>query len=338
MKFALLSGAHSHTAGYINQIKENPDWELVAVWDDMASRGQKIADEMGCEIYADLDKALGQGDVDATIICADNAGHRPLVEASAAKGIDLFCEKPMALSVADADAMLKAIQNGGVHAVFGYFQPFSGHAQKSAELVASGGLGQITQLHYRNAHHAAYGHWFDSEDRRWFTRPEQSGGGAFLDMGTHAVHFVRTIFGPVTSVSAMIANKSGVYPDVDDHGIALFEFENGATGVIEASWVFTAGPRGLEAVGSGGRLALYPDLKNQYSLQFTQWKDNQAQETVELPPAEPLPSGIARLIALREGKLDPQVNEQDLHCCRDAVAIMEAAYRSAATGQRQTVQ
>ena len=83
MRFALLSGAHSHTAGYVNEIKKNDDLELVAVWDDMESRGRAIAEDMGCEFSPDLDDVLGRGDVDATCVCGDNLSHRPLVEASA---------------------------------------------------------------------------------------------------------------------------------------------------------------------------------------------------------------------------------------------------------------
>ena len=191
-------------------------------------------------------------------------------------------------------------------------------------------MGAVTQLSFRNSHHAAYGHWFDSPERQWFTQPEKAGGGAFLDMGTHAVHFVRTLFGPVKAVSAVIENKSRVYPEVDDFGIALFEFESGATGVIEASWVFTAGPRGLEVVGSGGRLAMDDEVT------FTPFTDR-AGETVTVAEEPAEPSRLSRLIALKEGKLARSAGEADLICCRDAVAIMAAAYESAKTGRRQEV-
>ena len=328
MKIALLSGAHSHTAGYLKQIRENPALELVAVWDDMAARGQQIAEDMGCAFVPVLDDVLGRGDLDATVVCADNAGHRPLLEASCRAGIDVFCEKPMALSVADADSMLATVRETGCLAVFGYMQPFTGTAMAARKLLAEGTLGTVTQLRCRNSHHAAYGHWFDAPERRWFTEPAKAGGGAFLDMGTHAVHFVRTLFGPVEAVSAVIGNKSGVYPDVDDFGIALLEFESGATGVIEASWVFTAGPRGLEAVGSGGRLALDD------GLELTPFTDK-AGEPAVVPDEPAEPARLARLIALKEGTLERAAMEADLVCCRDAVVIMSAAYESARTGCRQ---
>lgn len=331
MDLVLLSGAHSHTNGYLKEIEDSPDLRLVAVWDDMASRGQAVAERMGCEFVADVDAVLTRDGVEAAIVCADNAGHRPLVEACCAAGVDLFCEKPMALSPADASAMLTAIDVAGVRAVFGYFQPFSGSALAAREFLAAGKLGEVTQIRYRNSHHAAYGHWFDSEDRQWFTDPARSGGGAFLDMGTHAIHFVRTVFGPVAAVSAaVIENKSGIYPDVDDYGVALLEFESGVTGIVEASWVFTGGPRGLEVVGSSGRLEMDGSV----------WVEpfvGQPGEAQPLPDVAAEPTRLGRLLALKDGTLSPERAAADLVCCRDAVAIMTACYEAARSGKRQII-
>lgn len=330
MKLALLSGAHVHTGGYLKQIREDPELELVAVWDDMAARGKQIADDMGCPFVPVLDDVVGRGDLDGTVICADNAGHLPLVEASCRAGVDAFCEKPMSITVDDADTMLATIRDTGRLVVFGYVQPFAGGAKAVAKMLADGTVGDVTQIRLRNSHHAAYGHWFDSESHRWFTQPEKAGGGAFLDMGTHAVHCVRTLFGPVKAVTAVIENKSGVYPDVDDFGIALFEFASGVTGVIEASWVFTAGPRGLEVVGSKGRLELAGGLT------LTPFTDKAGEpQAVADEPAEP--NRLDRLIALKMGALDRSAADADLICCRDAVAIMAAAYEAARTGCRQQV-
>lgn len=329
MKLALLSGAHSHTAGYLKTIRERDDLELAVVWDDMPSRGEAIAREMDCPFVADLGDALATNGLEATCICADNAGHRPLVEASAAAGLDIFCEKPMALTVEDADAMLEAIRSAGVLAVFGFFQPYAGPARAARRFIDDGGLGQITQVGYRNAHHAAYGRWFDSPERAWFHDPAKAGGGAFCDMGAHAMHFVRLFFGPVEWVTASITNKSGEYPEVDDHGIALVGFAGGATGVIEASWVYTGRKGGLEVIGSGGRLTL-----DGGACEVTPFADGKHGETFTLEPLPAEPTRLERLVALRAGELDRAEADHDLDCCRDAVAISVAAYRSSETGVR----
>lgn len=329
MKLALLSGAHVHTRGYLKTIGERDDLELAVVWDDMPARGREIAEQMGCRYTDDLDDAVATNGLDATVICADNAGHRPLLEASAAAGLDCFCEKPMALTVDDADAMLEAIRASRISAVFGFFQPYQGAAVAARRFIDSGGLGEVTQLTYRNSHHAAYGRWFDSPSHQWFVQPWRSGGGAFCDMGAHAMHFVRLVFGPIASVSAVVDNKSRQYPDVDDLGIALCQMTRGATAVIEASWVLTGGPTGLEAVGSKGYLTLRGN-----TCEFTPFADGKRGEKQVIEPADAEPTHLDRLIAVREGKLDPAYVEYDLRCCRDAVAVSCAAYESMKTGFR----
>jgi predicted dehydrogenase len=332
MKLALLSGAHVHTRGYLQTIRERDDLELAVVWDDMAERGREIAESMGCPYEPDLAAALAVPGLDVAAICADNASHRPLVEAAAAAGLDIFCEKPLALTVADADAMLAAVRGAGVKCVIGFFQPYPGAARAARKFIAEGGLGDLTSISYRNAHHAAYGHWFDSPSHAWFADKAKAGGGAFCDMGAHAMHFVRLFFGPVTSVSAEISNKCGVYPDVDDHGVALLSFADGATGILVASWVHTAGPGGLEVIGSKGRLRLQGD-----NCMVSPFVDGKHGETYALEPLAGEPSHLQRLIDLRDGKLDAAEADYDLLCARDAVAISVAAYESSETGRRVAV-
>lgn len=328
MKIALLSAAHVHTPGYLSTIKKRKDLELAVVWDDMPERGRAIAEEMGCPFEPDLTAALATDGLDLTCICADNASHRPLVEASAAAGLDLFCEKPMALSVADADAMLAAIKDSGVIAVFGFFQPYTGAALAARQYLAEGKLGTVTQINYRNAHAAAYILRFEAPEYRWFVEPEKSGGGAFCDMGAHAMHFVRLVFGPVTTVNATISNKSGNYTAVDDHGVALLGLESGATCILEASWVNTGLPSGLQVIGSRGVLELSGE-----NCQVTPF-DGKSGTPETLAPLAPEPSRLERLLAIKEGKLDRAKADDELGPCRDAVAISVVAYQSSESGDR----
>jgi len=331
MKLVLLSGAHVHTDHYMEQVQEAPNMELVSVWDDMPERGQEIAQRMDCPFVPELGDAVGTAGAEVSIICADNAGHRPLLEASLQAGLDVFCEKPMALTVADADAMVAAVRESGRVAVFGYAMPFSGVMLTVKKLCDEGAIGQINQVRFRNAHHAAYARWFDSPSHQWFHDPARAGGGGFLDMGTHAVHLVRSLFGPFKTVQAVIGNKSGAYPTVDDFGIALTELASGVTGVVEAGWVMTAGRRGLEVLGSGGSIYLGE------GVELTRWADGKAAETEIVSPLEDAPSQLAHLLAIHEGRMDRSVADADLDACRDAVAFMCAAYASQEEGTRQLV-
>ena len=324
VNLALLSAAHTHTKGFLKTIAEKDDCRLVALWDDMADRGQRYATENNANYSGDLDAVIARGDVDGFIVCAENTRHLPLLRAAIPAGKPIFCEKPFTTTAKEASEALKLVRQHNTIVHMGYFQPFSAAMQGVIEHVASGTLGNITHARYRNAHHAAYGHWFDSPDLRWFADPDLAGGGAFMDMGTHAVHLLRTVLGPVEKVFAVISNKSGIYADVDDNGVALFQFKNGCLATVEASWVQTGGLSGLEVTGSEGTLFNHP--QHGY-VTGAPGKDPQP-----VSVGQDRPTRVDRLIAAIQGKLSADELQADLACAADAVAIMEACYKSSKTG------
>ena len=323
----LLSAAHTHTKGYVSRISELDDCRLLAVWDEVEDRGRRYAESGGGQFVSDLDSALGLDAVDGFIICDHNTRHTRLLEKALPVGKPIFCEKPLTVTAAEAASTLSLVNQHGTPLVLGYFKPFSAPMRGVQEFIRSGSLGTITHARYRNAHTAAYGRWFDSADLTWFTDPELAGGGAFMDMGTHAVHLLRTLFGTVDRVLATIANRCGHYPDVDDHGIALCQFSGGLIGTVEASWVQNGGPVGLEICGSEGTICAQEGFVVTAA----------GSEPQQVPPSDSRPTQVDRLLAAIDGSLDAGEIEQDLACAVDAVAIMEACYRSNETGKWEDV-
>lgn len=321
---AFLSTAHTHTKGFLKAVDEKENCQLVAIWDDMESRGQGFADEYGADYSGDLDAVIGRSDVDGFIICAENTRHLPLLKAAIPSGKPIFCEKPFTTTAAEAAEALSLIREHNTVVHMGYFLPFSAQMQGVIAHVASGTLGSLTHARYRNAHHAAYGHWFDSPELAWFADPELAGGGAFMDMGTHAVHLLRTVLGPVERVFATISNKSGIYVDVDDNGVALLQFQNGCLATVEASWVQTGGLNGLEVVGNNAALFNYPQ---QGYVAAAPREDPQP-----VSAGEAKPTRVDRLVAAIQGELAAEDLNADLLCAADAVAIIEACYESSKTG------
>ena len=317
---ALLSAAHIHTRGFLEEVSRRDACRLVALWDDMPERGRRYADEHGGEFCDELEVAIGREDVDGFIICAENTRHLPLLEAAIPTGKPVFCEKPFTTSAADARRALQLVREHGTIVHMGYFQPFTDVMQGVQRVIVDGALGKITHARFRNAHHAAYGRWFDSEDLAWFHDADLSGGGAFMDMGAHAVHLMRTFLGPVESVCATIGNAAGIYPDVDDYGTALFRFASGALGVVEASWVQTGGNGGLELTGSEGTLFDHPELG--YAIAAP------GKDPVPVAKGEEKPTRVERLLRSIRGELAAEELAADLDCAADAVAIVEACYAS----------
>ncbi len=326
INIAFLSTAHVHTKGFLEIIAQATDGRTAyAIWDDIPDRGRRYATSFKSKFVADLDVLLRDPNVDGFVIAAENTRHLPLLKRAVPVGKPVFCDKPLVTTtseVREVAALLK--RHAGTKVLCGYFQPFGGQMQAVAKLVGDSAFGRITRVRFRNAHHAAYGHRFDNPDLRWFHDPELSGGGAMMDMGTHAVHLLRTLFGPVTEVWANIGNEAGIYPEVDDFGIAHLKFASGILGTAEAAWTQTGGIGGLEIVGS--EKALWNNGK-----EYVTGSPNQ--EPVTLPPMPARPTRIDRLVATVVGQVTADELRDDLAAAIDAVKIMEAAYESSETGR-----
>jgi predicted dehydrogenase len=321
-RITFLSTAHIHTKGFLKSVDELTGGSAHAIWDDVPDRGRAYAQENGCPFVEKLDAALNDPDVEGFAIMAENTRHLPLLERALPIGKPILCEKPLATSVADAARIAEVQRQHDTVLISGYFQPFSPANRGVKKLLADGTLGRVTHASFRNAHNAAYGRWFDSPELAWFAEPELSGGGALLDMGTHAVHLLRHLFGPVEKVWATCANYAGAYPKVDDYGLIVMRFASGVLGRVEAGWVFTGGHGGLEIIGSeqsvwdGAGLVV----------------GTRKAEPAPVPAGDARPDRIARLIATIHNELPADELADDLAACLDAVCIMAAAYQSAESG------
>jgi predicted dehydrogenase len=322
---AILSTAHIHTKGFLDNITKATDGRQVyAIWDDVPDRGQRYATEYKTTFIPNLGKLLRDKNVDGFLICAENTRHLPLLKKALPLGKPVFCEKPLTTTVKDAQKVAALLQQYPTKLFCGYFQPFSGTMQTVAQMVAGNAFGKITRVKFRNAHHAAYGRWFDNPDLAWFYNPELSGGGAFMDMGAHAVHLLRTMFGPVTEVWATIRNEAGIYPTCDDFGVAHFRFASGVLGTVEAAWTQTGGIGGLEIVGS--TKALWNTGK-EYLVGAPK------EQPVPVTAAAEKPTRVDRLVAVIRGEIPEAELQADLAAILDSVAIMAAAYKSSRTGK-----
>jgi len=326
-RIAFLSTAHIHTKAFIEIILQAGDGRAVAlIWDDDEARGRRYAEMAGAPFEADLEAVLASDAVDGFVICCENTRHLPLLKATLPLGKPVFCEKPLVTSTAQLAELRALVAAHSATILFGgYFQFFDPALQSARQLIAAGGLGQVTRVRYRNAHHAAYGRWFDSPELAWFANPALAGGGGFFDMGTHAYHALRSLFGGASRVWADIGNESGEYPACDDFGVAHLQLEGGIKATVEAGWTHTGGRLGLEVVGS--ERALWHD-----GDQYVVAKPRETPEPLELT-APGRPFRIDRLVAAIRNELSADELQGDLDASLDIIAWMEATYTAAGSGR-----
>lgn len=330
-RLAFLSTAHIHTQAFIDLIDQADDGRSTAVvWDDVPDRGAKYAAKAHAPFEPNLAAVLRREDIDGFIICCENTRHLPLLRAALPQGKPVFCEKPLVTSTAQLAELRELVAAHPRTVLFGgYFQFYDAALQSARKLIADGGLGKVTRASYRNAHHAAYGRWFDSPDLAWFANPALAGGGGFFDMGTHALHALRSLFGQPESVWAEIGNESGEYPACDDFGTAHFRWAHGLKATVEAGWTQTGGRTGLEVVGA--ERCLWHDGEK-----YVVAKPRETPEPLPLTmPARPF--RVDRLVSTIRGEMSADELKADLDASMDIVGWMEAAYTSATRGRWEPI-
>lgn len=178
--------------------------------------------------YWTLDEAelLARPDVDAVVICTPTGYHKSTVLAAAAAGKHIFCEKPMAMTVADCEAMDRACREAGVVLQIGFVRHFCNEWLKLREVIQSGMIGRPVVWRSLSGGSGAPTPWF-------FDR--ELGGGPFIDGAVHSYDFARSIFGEASNVVADIRRlKSGT--TAWDTGTVIVNFASGDQQLLAWSW------------------------------------------------------------------------------------------------------
>ena len=261
MKVAIISFAHMHAFSYAHQLNENPDVELVAIWDEDVRRGTEMAEKFNCDYYADLGLLL-KTDIQAVVICSENAKHKEHVIQSARAKKHVLCEKPIATEVNDAKAMIAACREENVILQVAYPVRFSPVIEKARAMIQAGEIGEVLAINGTN-HGQMPGGWFIDE--------KLSGGGAATDHIVHVMDVIRWILkDEVKSVYAELDTR--FYDiDVEDCGIVTIELESGVAVTIDPSWsrpkTFPAwGDVLMEVIGTKGSLSI--DANKQHALLY----------------------------------------------------------------------
>jgi predicted dehydrogenase len=174
-----------------------------------------------------FDEVLADRDIKAVILATPHSKHRAQVEAAAQAGKQIYCEKPFALSKADAQAMLDAVKRAGVLIAVGHHFRLMPSMRALAELKATGAFGTIMQVEGNYSHDWLADYPADS----WRMQAEESRAGGMTGMGIHVLDCFRDVAGPMRRISALSKARALKLP-TGDSTAALIEFASGATGVL----------------------------------------------------------------------------------------------------------
>lgn len=218
--------------------------ELVGIVDIRPAQARALADACRSRAFSSLDELLANAEVDVIDVCVPTYLHRSFVERAAHEGKHVFCEKPLALSLADAEAMIAACEAAGVRLFVGHVLRFFPEYRAAHDLLERDGIGRVgTVRTFRGGVYPTA--WED-----WYAGVHRS-GTLLVDMVIHDFDFLRWCLGDVVRVFA----KSALGREMNrlDHAFVSLRFANGVIGHVEGTWAFPDGFRTeLEVAGDQG--------------------------------------------------------------------------------------
>lgn len=303
-------------------LRDRPDVDVLAVADQDEAKARAIAGRFGVTRVLDDEALFGDGDIEAVLICTPNHLHEQQAVAALEAGLHVLVERPMALTAEGCRRVLEAARSSRRIVAVGMSHRYRPDVSAMRGFVHGGELGEVF---------AARVAWMNRRVNvprtTWRQRPEEAGGGAFMDLGVQSLDLGLWLLGQprITRVSAVMTQ--GEF-EVEDACTALLETEDGVALTVEVSWNFNAPEDrhfarvlGSEGSGSLPPLEVFKQLGGR---------------PMDVTPKQPRPSGanpymnayrreIDHFLRAARGVGTAPTPEDQIHL----MEVVEAVYRSA---------
>ena len=284
---------------HIPEYAENPDVKLAAFFSPNRARAQEQADKYGGKVYDTAEALLADPDIDAVSICAANYAHAELSIQALNAGKHVLCEKPMATTLADCEAMVECAKKNGKFLMIGHNQRLAKAHMEAKRLIDEGLIGDIITFR------TSFGHggpetWSISPGKNvWFFDKKKAAMGVIADLGVHKTDLIQYLTGQrVVRTTARLVTldkrgEDGELIGVDDNAVCIYEMSGGAFGTMTASWTYYgAEDNSTVLYGTKGIMRIYDDPAHSivvkladgqeqvYDVEQIQTNDNQTKSGV----------------------------------------------------------
>ena len=316
--------------------------KIVSVYSRREESAKKFAtDYQVAHHTTEMEAAVADPEVEVVCVSLPNNLHEAAVMLCCKHKKAVICTKPLGRNAQEAKRMLEAVEKAGIF--HGYLEDlvYTPKFLKSLKSVQDGALGRILWAKSRETHPGPHSEWFWDK--------EQAGGGCILDLGCHCVEIGRNFIGKdIKPVEVMCWADTQVKPiDAEDHAIGLVKYENGAIGQFEVSWTFRGGlDLRDEVMGTEGTIWLNNFLRTGFDMFTTGKGDGYVAEKAESNTGWLFPVGdelnelgynhmFTDMFNAMENGHAPRETFYDGYVVN---AVLDAAYKSAATKQWEPVQ
>lgn len=290
----------------------------------------KIPDSL---FYKNLPGLLKKKKPDVVLAYNAISEHLAVVEAAAPLGISVMVEKPLAITVKQADRMAALAAQYKVHVLTNYETTwYASNQQLYKDVKEANTIGALRKIIVHDGHQGPKEIGVSAEFLSWLTDPNQNGAGALVDFGCYGANLMTWLMdgkAPI-SVSAVTHQiKKDVYPNVDDDATILLEYPS-VTGIIEASWNWPFSIKDMEVFGVNG----YMQAVNDKTLRLK----NNGKDDYKIYQAKTLKpiysNHLSYLSAVLKGEINPANDLSSLPNNLIVVKILAAAKKSAQTGKK----
>jgi 1,5-anhydro-D-fructose reductase (1,5-anhydro-D-mannitol-forming) len=322
IKWGIIGASYIGKTAMIPAIKALPDARVVSLYSSDPDRGRRYAEENGIHgCHSSLDAFLADPEVEAVYIGSRNDHHREQAVAAARAGKHVLCDKPLALTVADAREMVAAAAAAGVQ--FGVNHHIRSHTanRKLRELLRAGAIGKPV------AARARFAGWLAEHWRGWRNDNPAAGAGVIFDLTVHTADTLRFVLDDeVEEVAAMTVNQGMTAPGIEDGVMGVMRLRSGILAEFHDAFTVPHDVTGLQILGTEGSLYADDNLTQAPSGRLTLRRDGHTTEVPVGPTEDPYQHLLRELNQAIRGAGQPFCTGQDgVKSLAIAVAALESA-------------
>jgi predicted dehydrogenase len=334
LRVAIVGLVHDHVAGFLAQLPQHHEVELVGIAEPNAALAAKYEkkNSLPHQLFFPTTEAMIEAShPQALLVYTSIADHRKAIEIAGKYGLAVMVEKPLTISLDDALAIRRIARERHIQVLVNYETTWYPSNRAAYNDVQNGLLGPIRRVVVHDGHQGPKEIGVSPEFFAWLTDPAQNGAGALYDFGCYGVDLMTWLMHgePPLSVTAVVNHdKPEIYPNVDDDSTIILEYPK-AQAVIQGSWNWPFSRKDMEVYGATG----YVITVANDGLR-TRLKQDSPEETSTAPP---LPANettsLGYLVAVLRGQIAAKGDLSALDTNLVAMQILDAARTSARTGK-----
>lgn len=284
---------------HIPEYSELEDVELAGFYDVNKERTKELAEVHNATAYGSYEELLADASIDAVSVCAANSVHAEITIKALEAGKHVLCEKPMAMTLDECQAMVDAADKSGKFLMIGHNQRLAKAHAKARELILEDVIGEIITFQATFLHKGPESWSIDSGKSNWFFDKKIAVMGAMADLGIHKTDLIHFLTGDQTAEATAVittlhkTDANGNKIGVDDNAFCIYKLKSGIVGTMTAGWTcygkennstILYGTKGVMKIYADPEYAIIIEMKDgstvKYDIDKIQTNDNQTKSGV----------------------------------------------------------